>query len=104
MTTNQYQEKVTDSKTICPKPKPYSDYLIEGIPIWQKENRGMTEEEAEAYKEEVARIGRGRDKGESNGTCNGNGKSKLAKMAEANLSGDGIMPSQRPNESKDEGQ
>ena len=27
----------------------YSDYLIDGIPIWQVENRGMTEEEAEAY-------------------------------------------------------
>ena len=31
--------------------RPYSDYLIEGVPVWQVENRGMTEEEGEAYKQ-----------------------------------------------------
>ena len=29
------------------------NYLIDGIPIWQKENRGMTEEEAEALLQET---------------------------------------------------
>jgi hypothetical protein len=54
MSTNQYQEEVTDSKTMCPKP--YSDFLIDGIPIWQKENRGMTEEEAKAFIQEAKRL------------------------------------------------
>ena len=58
----------------------YSDFLLDGVPIWQIENRGMTHEEAEAFKEEVVRIG------------NGKSKSKLAEMAEANESGKGIMP------------
>jgi hypothetical protein len=38
--------------------KQYSDYLINGIPIWQIENRGMTKEESDAYQEEVIRLGR----------------------------------------------
>ena len=43
----------------------------------------MTEEEAEAFKVEIARIGR---EGSSNN------RSKLAEMAEANTSGNGVMP------------
>jgi hypothetical protein len=58
----------------------YSDFLLDGVPIWQIENRGMIHEEAEAFKEEVVRIGNGKSKG------------KLAEMAEANESGKGIMP------------
>ena len=64
--------------------KPYSDYLVDGAPIWEVEHRGMTEEEAEAFKAEVERL-------RKNGG-NGNGKSKAAEAAEANLSGNGIMP------------
>lgn len=35
---------------------PYSDYLIDGAPIWQIENRGMTSEEAEAFRIECERL------------------------------------------------
>ena len=55
--------------------RPYSDFLIDGIPKWEIENRGMTHEEAEAFKEEIARIGR----------------RKVADMTDANISGNGIM-------------
>lgn len=40
------------------KNKKYSDYLLNGIPIWKQENRGMNDEEPEAFKDEVARLGR----------------------------------------------
>jgi hypothetical protein len=36
--------------------RPYSDFLVDGIPKWQVENRGMTDEEAQAYKDEVERA------------------------------------------------
>jgi hypothetical protein len=39
--------------------KLYSEYLDDnGVPIWTRENRGMTIEEDEAYKEECSRLGR----------------------------------------------
>jgi hypothetical protein len=46
-------------------------------PVWETENRGWTHEEAEKFKEEVARLGRS--------------KSKVADMAAANESGNGIV-------------
>jgi hypothetical protein len=33
--------------------KRYADYLKDGVPICEIEKRGMTQEEAEAFKEEV---------------------------------------------------
>ena len=41
----------------------YSDLLIDGVPIWDIEKRGMTEQEAKAFKEEVE--GLRKDRGES---------------------------------------
>ena len=38
------------------KHKKYSDYLVNGVPIWQIERRGMAEEEAEAFKQECERL------------------------------------------------
>jgi hypothetical protein len=39
--------------------KRYADFLnVDGVPIWEIEKRGMTHEEAEAFKEEVARRSR----------------------------------------------
>ena len=38
------------------KHKKYSDYLVNEIPIWQIERRGMTQEEEEAYMDEVERL------------------------------------------------
>jgi hypothetical protein len=64
--------------------KLYSGYLIGGVPFWQIENSGMTEEEAETFKEEVAIIDR-------------EGKSKVADMAEANLSGNGLLDKEKWN-------
>ena len=52
----------------------------EEAPPWVKENRGWTHEEAEGFKEKVALLGKGR------------GKSKLADIAETNLSCSGILP------------
>lgn len=71
--------------------KPYSDYLVNGVPIWQIENRGWTHEEAEAFKEEIARLANG---------GSGDGKSKGADMAEADISGNGIMPGNGQHEAR----
>jgi hypothetical protein len=52
------------SKKAKAEAKTYSDYLIDGIPIWRKENRGMTDEEGQAYKTEVERLKGEREAGE----------------------------------------
>lgn len=36
----------------------YSEYLVDGVPIWERENRGMNQEEAEAFKAESKRLGK----------------------------------------------
>jgi hypothetical protein len=73
------ETRVSFEQKLVPKtPQTYSDYLIDGVPIWQIENRGMTKEEGEAYKQEVERLKEQR-------------KSKVADTAEANSSRDGIM-------------
>lgn len=46
--------------------KKYSDFLIDGVPIWEVEHRGMTEEEALAFKEEVESLGKDRCKVDEN--------------------------------------
>lgn len=38
------------------EPKPYSDFLVNGVPIWQLAKRGMTKEEDEAFRAEVERL------------------------------------------------
>lgn len=38
------------------EPKPYSGFLVNGVPIWQLEKRGMTKEEDEAFRAEVERL------------------------------------------------
>ena len=43
--------------------RPYSDYVVDGVPIWQKENRGMTKEEGEAFVQETERLKKLADKG-----------------------------------------
>ena len=45
------------------KHKKYSDYLVNGVPIWQIERRGMAEEEAEAFKQECERLRREPEEG-----------------------------------------
>lgn len=77
----------TQTQTVFPKP--YSDNLVDGVPIWQKENRGWTQEEAEAYKLEIERLGKERE-------------SKLAEAVKDNISGSGIMPYYNENELKGE--
>jgi hypothetical protein len=47
------------------------------VPLWERENRGMTQEQAQAYKDEVERIGR-----------TGN---KAADTAAVNLAGNGVL-------------
>lgn len=61
--------------------RPYSDFVVNGVPIWQIENRGKTVEEDQAYNREVERLNKDR-----------NSKSKLDDVVEANLSGHGVMP------------
>jgi hypothetical protein len=58
------------------KQRQYSDFLKDGVPIWQIEQRGMTEEEADAFKNEVEMQVKW---------------SKLADMAAANESGKGLL-------------
>ena len=36
----------------------YSEYLVDGVPIWERESRGMNQEEAEAFKTECERLGK----------------------------------------------
>jgi hypothetical protein len=57
----------------------YSDFLVDGIPLWQIENRGKTPEEDAAYKQEIEKLKEERK------------SSKLAEMAAANESGNGVM-------------
>ncbi|MGB7664071.1 MAG: hypothetical protein WBL67_15155 [Nitrososphaeraceae archaeon] len=45
------------------KNKKYSDCLVDGIPIWEIEKRGMTAEEAEAFRQECERLNKIGDKG-----------------------------------------
>ena len=73
------KEKTEPTK---PPPRPYSDFLVDGVPKWQIENRGMTEEEAEAFVRETERL--------KNDTTTGT-RSKFDAMVEANLSGKGVM-------------
>jgi hypothetical protein len=39
--------------------KKYSDFLIDGVPIWEVEHRGVTEEEALSFKERSRRTQEG---------------------------------------------
>ena len=39
-----------------PPPRSYSDFLVDGVPKWQIENRGMTEEESQAFIQETERL------------------------------------------------
>ena len=54
----------------------YSDFLVNGVPVWQLEKRGRREEEAQTFRDEVER------KGKEN--------SKLAAAAEANMARNGL--------------
>lgn len=60
MSTNRYQTEELNTETMClnasQPSRPYSDYLLNGVPISEIENRGMIIEEAEAFKEEVGRL------------------------------------------------
>lgn len=54
--TSTAQISVHKYTASTPTTKPYSDYLVDGVPIWEIENRGMTQEEAEAYRNEYDRL------------------------------------------------
>ena len=44
------------------KHKKYSDYLVNGVPLWQLEHRGMTEQKVGAFRQEYERLNKLVDK------------------------------------------
>ena len=56
------QYNISESHIIENPAKSYSDYLVDGGPIWQLEHRGMTEQEAEAFRQDCERLNKLADK------------------------------------------